>query len=57
MARKAARIKGSKVASTYVTGKWIEVTVRIPTAKVSERGGKRLPKAQKAKVAKAVAGK
>jgi hypothetical protein len=56
MARKAAIIKGSKVVSTRVTGKWIEVTVRIPTGTVARRGGKRLPKAEKAKVRAAVAG-
>jgi hypothetical protein len=54
MAYKAAIIKGSKVISTTVTGKWIEVTVRIPTKSLAPRLGKRLSKAVKAKVAKAV---
>jgi hypothetical protein len=54
MAYKAAIIKGGKVVSTTVTGTWIEVTVRIPTKSLAPRLGKRLSKAAKAKVAKAV---
>jgi hypothetical protein len=57
MARKAAIIKGSKVVRTKATGKWIEVTIRIPTETAARRGGKRLPKKQRAKVAREIAGK
>ncbi len=57
MGLKAAIIKGSKVVSTTATGKWVEVTVRIPTKSLAPRLSKRLPKAVKAKVVAAATGK
>jgi hypothetical protein len=53
MAKKTAIIKGGRVVSTHVTGKWIDITVRIPIPMVAVRGTKRLPGPLKAKVARA----